>query len=408
MAGMSPDWLYVAGAESAPNPIALAHFATLRVVPEWTEAVAIVEELCATLLARGAPLLVPQLEDISITAHGDVMVRRTASGSSRMDELGRILHALLDPAATPTPVRLFVAHAIDSGAYSTVDEFARALAYYGRPNRQALIRGLYERVLLTPEPVNSAESEPHHAKLSARTPRGRRPAYWVAGGIAACTVLGLLVVWMWNAGGSASFYDLQASVAAAADAARARIGALSGSAPQRAVDAQESDEPSATSPQSAPRGSLADREIAAVSSPSNEFNVAASAPIGVLLPAAPTVDGALATPPAVAAPDQGQATVERDTTVYAAGDRNVDPPVLLAPKLPPVRLSQPFAAGTNTMELLIDEFGRVEQVKLVSPPVRLSDMTLLSAAKTWRFHPAHKHGQPVRYRLAMSWTVSPP
>jgi TonB family protein len=82
--------------------------------------------------------------------------------------------------------------------------------------------------------------------------------------------------------------------------------------------------------------------------------------------------------------------------------------VLLAPKLPPVRLSQSSAAGTNTMELLVDEFGRVEQVQLVSPPVRLGDMTLLSAAKTWRFHPALKDGQPVRYRLSVSWTVSPP
>ena len=52
--------------------------------------------------------------------------------------------------------------------------------------------------------------------------------------------------------------------------------------------------------------------------------------------------------------------------------------------------------------------GLVEQVRLVSTPVRLADMTLLSAAKTWRFHPAQKDGRAVKYRLPMSWAVSPP
>jgi hypothetical protein len=60
------------------------------------------------------------------------------------------------------------------------------------------------------------------------------------------------------------------------------------------------------------------------------------------------------------------------------------------------------------MELLIDETGRVERVRLVSEPVRMSDMMLLSGAKTWRFHPALKDGRPVKYRLTLSWIVAPP
>jgi hypothetical protein len=60
------------------------------------------------------------------------------------------------------------------------------------------------------------------------------------------------------------------------------------------------------------------------------------------------------------------------------------------------------------MELLIDESGVVQQARLTSRPVRMSDMLLLSPAKTWKFHPALKNGQPVKYRLKMSWVVAPP
>jgi len=60
------------------------------------------------------------------------------------------------------------------------------------------------------------------------------------------------------------------------------------------------------------------------------------------------------------------------------------------------------------MELSIDETGAVQQVLLKSKPVRLPDMLLLSAAKTWQFYPALKDGRPVKYRLSLSWVVAPP
>ena len=114
-----------------------------------------------------------------------------------------------------------------------------------------------------------------------------------------------------------------------------------------------------------------------------------------------TIEGGFARPPAAAA------AAPIDATVYSSAMPDVQPPVMFFPQLPPAS-AQPGAPGTNTMELLIDEAGRVERVRLVSDPVRLPDMTLLSAAKTWKFHPALKDGRPVKYRLPVSWEVTPP
>ena len=46
-------------------------------------------------------------------------------------------------------------------------------------------------------------------------------------------------------------------------------------------------------------------------------------------------------------------------------------------------------------------------MKLVTPPKRMTDMLMLSGAKTWRFSPALKNGQPVRYRTEFSWEMTP-
>jgi outer membrane biosynthesis protein TonB len=63
--------------------------------------------------------------------------------------------------------------------------------------------------------------------------------------------------------------------------------------------------------------------------------------------------------------------------------------------------------ATNTLELLVDEDGSVQQVKLVSPLRRIADVMFLSGVKTWKFQPALKDGQPVKYRLVLNWTVAP-
>jgi hypothetical protein len=92
--------------------------------------------------------------------------------------------------------------------------------------------------------------------------------------------------------------------------------------------------------------------------------------------------------------------------VYSKADPDVTPPRLLT-----VQNGGPtfrnMKMDVNTMELLISKQGRVEQVKLMTPVKRMTDMLLLSGAKTWRFSPALKNGQPVRYRTQYSWQTTP-
>ena len=57
----------------------------------------------------------------------------------------------------------------------------------------------------------------------------------------------------------------------------------------------------------------------------------------------------------------------------------------------------------NALELLITETGVVQRVKMLSPPARMPDIMLLSAAKNWKFQPALKDGRPVSYRLTFNW-----
>ena len=75
-------------------------------------------------------------------------------------------------------------------------------------------------------------------------------------------------------------------------------------------------------------------------------------------------------------------------------------PVL--PAVPPPGLS-PDQVGT--LDLVIDETGRVEQVKLQSPTNRYQDRMLVAHAKSWVFKPALRDGQPVKYRTRVRVTI---
>lgn len=100
------------------------------------------------------------------------------------------------------------------------------------------------------------------------------------------------------------------------------------------------------------------------------------------------------------------ATASRDTRIYTAIDSGVEPPVLLSAEIPEW-LIQGFAVRQNSVEILIDERGEVQRVKMLGAPKRMPDVMLLSRAKEWSFRPATKDGIAVRYRLILSWNVTP-
>jgi TonB family protein len=56
-------------------------------------------------------------------------------------------------------------------------------------------------------------------------------------------------------------------------------------------------------------------------------------------------------------------------------------------------------AGTGYFDIVVDEAGAVEIVKLISPEHRYHDRMLVAAAKAWKFEPALLNGRAVKYRV---------
>ena len=416
------DFMQDAAAQPA-NPISLADLLALRIALHWTEAVAVVEEVCAVLeeLEPGGALA-PRPDDLLITAQGGVILRRGAPRPDDIDAIGRLLSALLDPQTTPLPLRLFVTQSIGSARYQTLGAYGEALAYYSRPDRAELIREVYLRCLQAPAPDASQPlpdvaqtPDPLDGEPQAR-PVSRRRRVLIALGTAAVVMLTTVLLLSRGDGTANAMEAVRAMAGRATSTVVSWIPAAEDATAVPADGAVERNEPREGAPRAARRP---------VPGPGPTDPVGADAPPGVtgqdlppLASASPQMEGDLARvptlgpdPPSPALPD-GEAppvlAVVEDPTIYSKASPDVQPPVMYEPKLPPVAATADGLPGTNTMELLIDETGAVQQARLTSRPVRMSDMMLLSPAKTWKFHPATRNGRPVKYRLTMSWTVAPP
>jgi hypothetical protein len=86
-----------------------------------------------------------------------------------------------------------------------------------------------------------------------------------------------------------------------------------------------------------------------------------------------------------------------DSRVYSRVDEGVIEPVAIREFLPQEPIPGAAASDPSVLELLIDSRGFVESVRLRNPQNRYRDKWFLSAAKSWRFQPALKDGQPVKY-----------
>jgi len=95
-------------------------------------------------------------------------------------------------------------------------------------------------------------------------------------------------------------------------------------------------------------------------------------------------------------------------TVYSLLDPDVTPPVPIDRQL----LDSPPSGSelSVALDVVVDETGRVQSATPVRRPGNMREAMFvtmsLSAAKTWRFQPAQKNGQPVKYRRR-AWLISP-
>ena len=82
--------------------------------------------------------------------------------------------------------------------------------------------------------------------------------------------------------------------------------------------------------------------------------------------------------------------------VYTSTDPGVQPPALVRPQFP--REPEP-GDDTGYFDIVVDEQGNVERVKLLSPRRLFQERMLVAAAKAWKFRPAILEGEYVKYRL---------
>jgi len=96
--------------------------------------------------------------------------------------------------------------------------------------------------------------------------------------------------------------------------------------------------------------------------------------------------------------------------IYSDADR-IQPPVPVQREVPrwiPPDEAARRATHSGQVELLIDETGGVEAASIAESVHAAYDAALLEAVRKWRYRPATRSGQPVRYRLRTPVVLRPP
>jgi hypothetical protein len=377
----------------------------------WYEAVAIVAAAAAALTeTHGPEAHAPDLGGIRIDAEGRVTVQPGGRhGESSAARLARTLHALVSSGGTPAPLRLLISKWIGTSDGGTVEEFAAELAYFVRPDPASVIRAVYQRCLAMPTEAARPEAAPPVPAPQPAKPRPRNPRRLLLG--AAAAVSAAAAAGTWVAGGLPPWTGTLASfeVRALSDIVGSiRLQGVDSSQPARSERAAP-----ATLGSTAPRPAVdASRALPARAPLSRDLPVRALAATATLSDARPTSarvpvpQSAPLSLPVYDSVVRVAATVEdHSARVYSIADGEIEPPSMLFPQLPP-----PLYAGegaVNSMEVIVSETGTVERVRLVSRPQRMTDMMLLSGAKTWKFTPASLDGEPVRYKMIVNWAATP-
>ena len=112
-------------------------------------------------------------------------------------------------------------------------------------------------------------------------------------------------------------------------------------------------------------------------------------------------------PPVVAAPKPAPPAPVIDLSrIFAPDDANVVPPVIIRQMLPPFsgQIQKPLV---GTMEIVIDENGKVLSAVMRSPVEMNYDRQAVLAAMTWRYRPAMLNGTPVKFRKFIKVSLAP-
>jgi hypothetical protein len=98
------------------------------------------------------------------------------------------------------------------------------------------------------------------------------------------------------------------------------------------------------------------------------------------------------------------------TRIYSAADSDVLPPVAIEQTIPqwvPPAGNLRYQEFSGVLEVLIDENGSVASAAMAQRVNVIYDQVLLSATKRWRYRPAQRAGQTVKYRKSINIVLRP-
>jgi periplasmic protein TonB len=369
----------------------------------WHEAVAVVAETAAMLLARGITS-VPDPASIVLTPDGTLhLLDDGPPGPAPAQRLAGMLDALLSSSPCPPELRRLADESLaDPPAFATIEEFADALAFFERPGRNELLAAVAARAS---EAALDARAHTELERLEARTrsqPRKTEarpeetPSHSNRRRIVVLFAGSLLVSVV--AGGILGFRAIDSEArangtpATITERVRERVDRIARKGLE-AVGLRTPAPPSPTSPEVTAPPRVAPR-------PSRR----ASRELPVTISVKELAGGHVSLPPSTVTPESPEPIV-RDEAVYTAAAEDVEPAVLARPHLPSRPPTDATSEEIGVLEIVVSATGAVEQVRLVSTSNRYQDRMIVAAAKAWQFEPATKNGQPVRYRTRIRITL---
>jgi TonB family protein len=115
--------------------------------------------------------------------------------------------------------------------------------------------------------------------------------------------------------------------------------------------------------------------------------------------APPPAPAAVPLPAAAAASPTRADGGAKGPRVYSVIDKDVVAPVVIRQSTPtiPYSVARTMSGQSGVLEIIINEKGDVEGAVMREPVNNVFDAAVLMAAKTWKYRPAMKEGQAVKY-----------